>query len=410
MATSVGQVFEVYASKTEADAKALASSKPGAMCFTTDTHRIVFNGVVYNLVEIINNLTDASTTKALSAAQGKALKALIDALPTVDEMNTAINGKLGSVYRVMGTKANISEVLALTNAVKGDTWNVTAEFTLGGKKYPAGTNVVCVTNTSSSDHNDDNWDALGGTVDLSAFLKAADAANTYLKKTDASSTYATKTELNNHTGNKNNPHGVTKSQVGLGNVTDDAQVKRSEVMDNYKMAKIASTSNVPSATAFKQAAEYAEMFPVSFDGIEAGTKTIQSSSTSTAGGMVIWLDDMKKFAYKGTDGKYYNNWAIANSPNPALVNAELVKDTVTNGPIPGKCYITNGTLFFSTGTDLAYVANFTELSNSLSDTSTAKALTAAQGKALNDKLTTTTTTANAAKTNADKAVAALTIK
>lgn len=195
MATSVGQVFEVYASKTEADAKALASSKPGAMCFTTDTHRIVFNGVVYNLVEIINNLTDGSTNKALSAAQGKALKGLIDALPTVDEMNTAINGKLGSVYRVMGTKANISEVLALTNAVKGDTWNVTAEFTLGGKKYPAGTNVVCVTNTSSSDHNDDNWDALGGTVDLSAFLKAADAASTYLKKKDAESTYVTKVEF-----------------------------------------------------------------------------------------------------------------------------------------------------------------------------------------------------------------------
>lgn len=197
MATSVGQFFEVYASKTEADAKALASSKPGAMCFTTDTHRIVFNGVVYNLVEIINNLTDGSTNKALSAAQGKALKGLIDALPTVDEMNTAINGKLGSVYRVMGTKANISEVLALTNAVKGDTWNVTAEFTLGGKKYPAGTNVVCVTNTSSSDHNDDNWDALGGTVDLSVFLKAADAASTYLKKTDASNTYLSKTEAGN---------------------------------------------------------------------------------------------------------------------------------------------------------------------------------------------------------------------
>lgn len=195
MATSVGQIFEVYASKSEADAKALASSKPGAMCFTTDTHRIVFNGVVYNLVEIINNLTDGNTNKALSAAQGKVLKALIDALPTVSEMNTAISSKLGSVYKVMGTKANISEVLALTNAVKGDTWNVTAEFTLGNKKYPAGTNVVCVTNTSASDHNDDNWDALGGTVDLSVFLKAADAASMYLKKKDAESTYVTKTEF-----------------------------------------------------------------------------------------------------------------------------------------------------------------------------------------------------------------------
>lgn len=43
----VGQTFEVYASKNEADAKALASSKPGAMCFATDTTHIVFNGKAY---------------------------------------------------------------------------------------------------------------------------------------------------------------------------------------------------------------------------------------------------------------------------------------------------------------------------------------------------------------------------
>lgn len=40
----------------------------------------------------------------------------------------------------------------------------------------------------------------------------------YLKITDAQSTYATKTELTAHTGNTSNPHNVTKSQVGLGNV------------------------------------------------------------------------------------------------------------------------------------------------------------------------------------------------
>lgn len=35
------------------------------------------------------------------------------------------------------------------------------------------------------------------------------------------------TEFTNHTSNTSNPHLVTKSQVGLGNVTDDAQLKRS---------------------------------------------------------------------------------------------------------------------------------------------------------------------------------------
>lgn len=310
--------------------------------------------------DVVNSLSDTSTAKALSAAQGKALNDKISAI--------------GSAYRVKGTKNTVAEVLALTDAKVGDVWNITAEFSLQGKKYPAGTNVVCVIATSESAHDDRNWDALGGTVDLSPYMKTA----------DASKTYATKSELSSHTGNKSNPHGVTKEQVGLSNVTNDAQVKRSEVVDDYDAAKIGSANEVPSTNAFKKAAEYAEMFPVSFDAIETGTKTITRASATTPGGQVVWLDDMKKFAYK-LNGSYYNNWSIPDSPNPALTNADLVKVLGTNGPIPGKCYITNGTLFFSTGSDLAYVANFTELSNSLSDPSTSKALTAAQGKKLQDE-------------------------
>lgn len=368
MATSVGQFFEVYASKTEADAKALASSKPGAMCFTTDTHRIVFNGVVYNLVEIINNLTDGSTNKALSAAQGKALKGLIDALPTVDEMNTAINGKLGSVYRVMGTKANISEVLALTNAVKGDTWNVTDEFTLGGKKYPAGTNVVCVTNTSSSDHNDDNWDALGGTVDLSVFLKAADAANTYLKKTDASSTYATKADV----AKKAN---VYKFKGDLSTITEDTNASQlTSILGN--------ASEVISA--------YQSGFV--FQG-NIGDEIIAPVSVGFVSDSYIILE------FVGTFGK--------------LNHIDITLDE-------GDVYL-----------DVNEIKNIDPLTNSdvvdnLTSTSKDKPLSAAQGKKLQDEklsktdasntyatkgsLSTVQSTANTAKTNADKAVAALTIK
>lgn len=109
---------------------------------------------------INNTLTSTSTSEALSAAQGKAL-------------NDRISG-LGSVYRVKGTKTNLSDVLALTDAKVGDVWNVTNAFTLGGKPYPANTNVVCVTATSSSDHDEGNWDPLGGTVDLSTYVPKSD--------------------------------------------------------------------------------------------------------------------------------------------------------------------------------------------------------------------------------------------
>lgn len=110
--------------------------------------------------DVVNNLTTTDTSKALSAAQGKAL-------------NDKISG-LGSVYRVKGTKTNLSDVLALTNAKVGDVWNVTNAFTLGDKPYPANTNVVCITATSSSDHDGGNWDPLGGTVDLSTYVPKSD--------------------------------------------------------------------------------------------------------------------------------------------------------------------------------------------------------------------------------------------
>lgn len=109
---------------------------------------------------INNTLTSTSTSDALSAAQGKALNDKISAL--------------GSVYRIKGSKTNISEVLALTDAKVGDAWNVTNAFTFGGKPYPANTNVVCITATSTSDHDENNWDPLGGTVDLSTYVPKSD--------------------------------------------------------------------------------------------------------------------------------------------------------------------------------------------------------------------------------------------
>ena len=113
--------------------------------------------------DVVNNLTTTDASKALSAAQGKAL-------------NDKISG-LGSVYRVKGTKTNLSDVLALTDAKVGDVWNVTNAFTLGGKPYPANTNVVCITATSSSDHDEGNWDPLGGTVNLSTYVLKSDVVD-----------------------------------------------------------------------------------------------------------------------------------------------------------------------------------------------------------------------------------------
>lgn len=112
-------------------------------------------------VTVIDSLTSDSTTAALSARAGKAL-------------NDRISG-LGNVYRVKGTKSTIEEVYGISaNAKLGDVWNITSAFTIGGKPYPANTNVVCIAEWSTSTTPQNNWDPLGGTVNLSTYVSRSD--------------------------------------------------------------------------------------------------------------------------------------------------------------------------------------------------------------------------------------------
>ena len=54
-------------------------------------------------------------------------------------------------------------------------------------------------------------------------------------------------EFDAHAASKANPHGVTKTQVGLGNVTNDAQVKRSEMGKAGGVATLDGTGQVPAS-------------------------------------------------------------------------------------------------------------------------------------------------------------------
>lgn len=168
---------------------------------TSTTHALsaaqgkVLNDSKLNKTDVVNNLTTSDASKALSAEQGKAL-------------SDRING-LGNVYKYKGTKPTISEVIAITNAVVGDVYNVEAEFSVGGKKYPAGTNVACIKNTSTTEHTEANWDPLGGTVDLSA--------------------YATKAEMNSALGNKINTSAI-RNDLTTGGVTNVLSAEQGKIL------------------------------------------------------------------------------------------------------------------------------------------------------------------------------------
>lgn len=253
---------------------------------------------------VVNNLTSSDTANALSAAQGKALNDKISAL--------------GSVYRIKGSKTNISEVLALTDAKVGDAWNVTNAFTFGGKPYPANTNVVCLVATSTSDHDENNWDPLGGTVDLSTYVPKSDIVN-------AVTSQDTNKPLSAAQGYKLQTEKFAKNDVKSSYDSSTSTVYSTQYINNREED-------------FEEDVR-ATVGPVYIPLNENGTKTIQQQSI-TSDFTLVWLTDMKKIVAKSSSGGYYNNWKIENDLNPSNRDALLVvKDTTTNSPITGHIYV-----------------------------------------------------------------------
>lgn len=282
---------------------------------------------------INNTLTSTSTSEALSAAQGKALNDKISAL--------------GSVYRIKGSKTNISEVLALTDAKVGDAWNVTNAFTFGGKPYPANTNVVCITATSTSDHDENNWDPIGGTVDLSPYAKKSDISYT----TDLPDSLVVPQTIG----------GINKGTK----VSDLEGSTISQMFDNLLFPEVQPAIQAPSATIhFKDTfssngvyevgttAPIAANFNTSFD---RGTCTVVGQANKNRAGN---LDSGNSFIYYGgntstktlpakvTLGTMQYNYHAAYAQGDTLVTSKGNKASVTPNPLPaGSVNSSNLTIF-----------------------------------------------------------------
>lgn len=282
---------------------------------------------------VVNNLTSSDTANALSAAQGKALNDKISAL--------------GSVYRIKGSKTNISEVLALTDAKVGDAWNVTNAFTFGGKPYPANTNVVCITATSTSDHDENNWDPIGGTVDLSPYAKKSDISYT----TDLPDSLVVPQTIG----------GINKGTK----VSDLEGSTISQMFDNLLFPEVQPTIQAPSATIhFKDTfssngvyevgttAPIAANFNTSFN---RGTCTVVGQANKNRAGN---LDSGNSFIYYGgntstktlpakvTLGTMQYNYHAAYAQGDTLVTSKGNKASVTPNPLPaGSVNSSNLTIF-----------------------------------------------------------------
>lgn len=84
-------------------------------------------------------------------------------------------------------------------------------------------------------------------ADLDAKLTAYTDTSIANKVGDIGEGVTVKTFVENHTSRTDNPHAVTKAQVGLGNVTNDSQVKRSEMGVAGGVATLDSSGLIPEA-------------------------------------------------------------------------------------------------------------------------------------------------------------------
>lgn len=120
-----------------------------------------------------------------------------------------VDSKLVNIYTFKGSVNTYNDLPK--NAKNGYVYDVKQAYGM----FPAGTNYAW---------NGTAWDPLGGSVDLSNYVTQTNL-NTCLESyvsldllTTTLSSYVAITTFNTHVNNKNNPHNVTKAQVGLGNV------------------------------------------------------------------------------------------------------------------------------------------------------------------------------------------------
>lgn len=116
---------------------------------------------------------DGTTTETISSLKGEieanssAISGIKDGtkLDSFKDVEDEINSKISSVYKVRGTKNTYADLPTENNTI-GDVYNVIA----ANGNTPAGTNYVC---TASAGTREEQWDALGGTIDLSGYVSAS---------------------------------------------------------------------------------------------------------------------------------------------------------------------------------------------------------------------------------------------
>lgn len=197
---SAAQTAATNAAKTYTDGE--IAKIPAAIVYKADGTTITQSGdstVTFTVGTIAQNkvtglesaLASKASTTALNAVKATAEAAAPQATTyTKTEVDNKVSAAVGSVYKMKGSVDDAAALTALTGVVIGDVYNVVAAGILNGEAFEAGSNFVAI--KAGAGTQTGMWDKLGGTIDLSAYAKSADVANTYATKTAVTSEISTK--------------------------------------------------------------------------------------------------------------------------------------------------------------------------------------------------------------------------
>ena len=172
--------------------------------------------------------TNTALAEGLAQKQPTGDYALKSELPDVSAFITKSVNDLVNYYTKTEVDNKISTIpkfsIKVVDILPFDSISTTTIYLL---KTPSGTNGDLYTEYI---YVDGAWETLGTqTVDLSGYV-TTEALNSAIADfvtaeyvSTALAKYATTESLNAHTGNTNNPHSVTKTQVGLENVANERQ-------------------------------------------------------------------------------------------------------------------------------------------------------------------------------------------
>ena len=193
---SAGSATAVTEEITEAKTEAVTESKT-----YTDTTAATAKT---EAIESSNSYTDTEVGEALAEAKDYADTAESDAVSTSKtytdeqlaaaktELQAEISTKISTAYKVKGSSA-FASLPELSETEEGNVYNITDEFTTTanfvegeGKKYPAGTNVVCIEESEGVF----KWDVLPGFIDTDSFVLSSDIETVSTDEIDAMFTAA----------------------------------------------------------------------------------------------------------------------------------------------------------------------------------------------------------------------------